>query len=297
MNKKHVHVITHPYLGQYSNSFVMESEHFSIFIDSGLDGNANLLNSYLKKENLVLFATHGHWDHIGLHAHLKENNAIIYAHDGDKQYFEDFQWHWHVLFGQYANDFDLPEARWTTFQNCIGKPISIDQIVSDGDIYCFDDLKFEVIHTPGHSYGSICLYEHTNKVLFTGDSLMGKGFFAGIPQYTNPDAYIQSMEKLKKISPDVVYSCHNEPLDGHLLRIKAQESIDTVNDIEQLVETYLQANSDRPDFTLKNLVAYVCQQREKSIGGGACVTVMSHLRKLRTKYPVINHIIETHEEE
>ena len=164
MNNKPVHVISHPYLGQYSNSFVMEDENCSIFIDSGLNGNANLLEPFLNKEDLVLFGTHGHWDHIGLHAYLKEKNVELYAHEGDRHYLEDFKWHWQVLFGQYANDFDLPDARWTIFQNCIGSPVTTDKTIADGDTYCFDGLIFEVIHTPGHSNGSVCLF-HTNHLI------------------------------------------------------------------------------------------------------------------------------------
>ena len=143
----------------------------------------------------------------------------------------------------------------------------------------------------------IRVFEHKNNVLFTGDTLMGKGFFSGIPQYTDPVAYIKSMEKLKKLSPDVVYSCHNEPLDGKILASKAQEGIDTVESIENWVETYLKDKSSDTDLSLRNLVAFVCEKQGKSVGGGACVSVMSHIRRLKLKYPIVEKIIHTHEEE
>lgn len=297
MNYKPVSIIQHPYLGQYVNSFVMENGSSSVFIDSGLNVNAGLFTPYLNKKQMAVFATHGHWDHMGLHAYLQEKGAKLYAHPGDQHYLEDLKWHWKVLFAQYADDFDLPAARWTTFESGSGSPVAADIAIADGDIYRFDDLVFEVIHTPGHSDGSVCLLEQKNNVLFTGDSLMGKGFFKGVPQYTDPDAYIKSMEKLKKLSPDMVYTCHDEPLEGKFLAEKAQEGIDTVERIGNLVEIYIKEKSTTADFSLRNMVAFVCEKQNKAAGGGACVSVMAHVRRLKEIYPVVDTFIQSHEEE
>ena len=44
-------------------------------------------------------------------------------------------------------------------------------VVKDGDILTLGDLSFTVLHTPGHTVGSICLYEESQGVLFSGDTL------------------------------------------------------------------------------------------------------------------------------
>jgi len=287
-----IRVLRHNYLNIYVNSFVLTGETGSVFIDSGLNGNAHVFTPYLQGE-MALVATHGHWDHIGLHSYLIGKGAALYAHAGDQKYLENHAWHWQDLFGQYREDFDLPPARETVFQDSIGDEVSIACQIEDGQELSLPSGTLSVIHTPGHSDGSVCLFDEQTGALFTGDSLMGSGFFTGLPQYTDPTAYRKSMQRLKGLATDTVYSCHNEPMSGKLLAQKAQDGIDMTDKTEHLIKHYL-SGTQTP--VLRELVSAVCEELGKSVGGGACVTVLAHLRELAERYPQVLPIIKIHEE-
>ena len=58
-------------------------------------------------------------------------------------------------------------------------------------------VKLEIINTPGHSKGSICLYEKANKVLFSGDTVFPQGSFGRVDLPTgNLKELVNSLEKL-----------------------------------------------------------------------------------------------------
>ena len=52
-------------------------------------------------------------------------------------------------------------------------PVSADQLLNDGDVISFGDIKLSVLHTPGHTPGSICFL--TGSVLIAGDTLFPDG--------------------------------------------------------------------------------------------------------------------------
>lgn len=85
-----------------------------------------------------------------------------------------------------------------------------DRFLEDGDIVEIGDLKFAVLHTPGHTRGGICFYGEG--VVFTGDTL----FSNGIGRYDLPgSSYDQLMESLSRLMklPDetIVYPGHGPP--------------------------------------------------------------------------------------
>lgn len=183
-----------PYLGNYVKCFLLREGNWDIFVDTGLyRQNKELFTPYLTDgRKKAVLSTHGHWDHIGMHAELRSLGCLIYGNKGDKRLYQDHQWHWNLLFGQFKDDFDLPQARWDTFWNDIGGEVDINVHVEDGDILEFDNLSFQVIALSGHTNGSVCFLEQKNNILFTGDGIMGDGFFNAIPQYCNYNAYRNS---------------------------------------------------------------------------------------------------------
>lgn len=84
----------------------------------------------------------------------------------------------------------------------------IDIAVSDGDIFTFGNSTAQIIETPGHTLGGICLYFEQDKVLFSGDTLFSLGcgkLFEG----TAEDMF-HSLEKLKALPDDVLVYCGHE---------------------------------------------------------------------------------------
>jgi hydroxyacylglutathione hydrolase len=106
----------------------------------------------LQLKPVFIVNTHCHPDHTCGNAAVREaTGALIVRHEADETLLED------------------PGAK--KYFNRLGFPPSppADRLVRDGDRLVFGALTLQVIHTPGHSPGSICLYAEGN--LFTGDSL------------------------------------------------------------------------------------------------------------------------------
>jgi hydroxyacylglutathione hydrolase len=121
----------------------------SILIDA--PGNADLIESRLKdKKVLYIVITHGHMDHVMA---LKELSRTIQG-----------------PVAAHRDDAD-------------GLPVKPGKLLEDGDVLECGKLKIEILHTPGHTPGSICL--KTGDILISGDTL-----FPGGPGKTNsPDSF------------------------------------------------------------------------------------------------------------
>lgn len=295
MDETEIVVIKNKYLNIYVNCFMLKTEKHSVFIDSGLMGNQNLIDSYIKDKTPVIISTHGHFDHVGLHCYMQKKGATLMAHPNDRRFYKDFDWHWQYLFGQYKDDFKLPLARREVFKSGIGFPVNIDSEIEDRQIIRIDNLTFEVFHTPGHSNGSICLMEKGSKALFTGDTLMGNGFFNNMPQYNDVKSYISSTKRIMNLEPSIIYSAHNEPIEGAMLATLANQGMKQVYCIAEIVEEYVYKKRNDETITLGEIVSRICEKQNKNVGAGACVSVMAHLRDMQEKYPVLQDILQTHE--
>ena len=111
---------------------------------------------------LYLLHTHGHLDHIGGTRNVAEKMAErpkIALHKGDQPLYQNLKMQG-TLFGMQFDD-----------------PIPVDHFLEDEEQLKVGSLRFSVIHTPGHSPGSICLRLHEdselgiNESLFSGDTL------------------------------------------------------------------------------------------------------------------------------
>jgi glyoxylase-like metal-dependent hydrolase (beta-lactamase superfamily II) len=78
------------------------------------------------------------------------------------------------------------------------------------DKFRFDIGSFllEVIHTPGHTSGSVCLYEVNRKLLFTGDTIFARGTLSYISESGSIGDYINSIGRLGTIKVKEIYPGH-----------------------------------------------------------------------------------------
>ncbi|MBI5324809.1 MAG: MBL fold metallo-hydrolase [Ignavibacteriae bacterium] len=170
----------------------------TIVIDAPPDAVSHLL-PVIKKRNLKIekiILTHTHWDHTLDTAELKRyTNAPVYVHKNDE---------YRLLKPNETSIFKLP--------------FEIEAVVPD--IYLEDGMKincglleFQVLHTPGHTEGGICLVNFENNVAFTGDTIfcrsVGRTDFPG----GSTDTLLSSIKNKILTLPDdmMVYSGHGEP--------------------------------------------------------------------------------------
>jgi glyoxylase-like metal-dependent hydrolase (beta-lactamase superfamily II) len=129
-------------------------------------------------ESIIL--THRHSDHIGALAALaKRTGAKVYAHKLD------------------ADVISNPPQRDRSDDNFGFEPVAITTIVEEGDTIPVGSGSLEVLHTPGHTIGSMCLYGKEDGILIAGDTL----FYEGVGRTDFPTGSVkQQIESLKKLA-------------------------------------------------------------------------------------------------
>ena len=140
-----------------------------------------------------ILLTHGHFDHIGALAEIKDRTgALVCIH---------------------KNDADMLTSNETNLASSAGvsvKPCEADILLEGGDVIKAAGFDVEVLHTPGHSGGSVCYL--TENVMFSGDTLFYR--FCGRTDFPGSDAaeYHNTLNVvLKSIGKDYhVYTGHGK---------------------------------------------------------------------------------------
>lgn len=173
-----------------------------ILIDAGMNGNLVLreLEKYIKISDLeLIILTHCHHDHAAGAAEIVEKSgARVGIHKADFEAVNDDRLSVAFLFGERA----------PTVKPNISYEEGDRIPIGNGEV-------LEVIHTPGHSRGSICLYEPVSKSLFSGDTVFagggtGRTDFDGC----EPEKMLGSVEKLTKLDVKKLYPGHGGPTDS-----------------------------------------------------------------------------------
>lgn len=88
------------------------------------------------------------------------------------------------------------------------------RVLVDGDVLDLGDRCFEVLHLPGHSPGSICLYERETGILFGGDVIYDGGLIDDVLPGTDRRQYVDSMRRLASLDLRQVFPGHGPTLSG-----------------------------------------------------------------------------------
>ena len=179
-----------------ANCYIVGSTSTSegMIIDPGAD--ADTIMRTVQQIDLsisIIVITHAHMDHIGaLREVQQKTNARFAIHEAEKGFI-----------------FSSPMRMLTSLGvSPVKSPPRPDRLLKDGDLIDLGDLHFEVLYTPGHSSGGICLSGHG--VVFSGDTLfkfgIGRTDFPGMSH----ERLIKSIREKLMVLPDetVVYPGH-----------------------------------------------------------------------------------------
>ncbi|MFH1860260.1 MAG: MBL fold metallo-hydrolase, partial [bacterium] len=179
-----------------ANCYIIAQENSRecVIIDPGEDGEKIL--QFLKKKGLnpvYIINTHGHIDHIGANLFIAEQTgAKILIHQNDAKMLHD------------------PILNLSSFVNSSVTSKQADYILEDGEILEVSGITIEILHTPGHTKGGICLKIHN--CIFTGDTLFAGG--VGRTDFPNGshETLIKSINKKLMALDDetIVYPGHGE---------------------------------------------------------------------------------------
>ena len=97
-------------------------------------------------------------------------------------------------------------------------PFPVERLLEDGETLALGGplpMRLEVLHTPGHAPGHLCLWEERRKILIAGDMLAGQGTIAISPIDGDMAAYVAQLERLLALEPHVIHPAHGPTLlDG-----------------------------------------------------------------------------------
>ena len=176
-------------------------------IDSGVASSAGIILEYLRntgrnpEEISLMILTHGHPDHIGAAKAIKEiSGCSVAAHGADRVWIEN-------------PDQQLKDRPVPGFYSLVKGSVRVDRILNEGDVlYLEPEMHLEVLHTPGHSPGSISLWMQEEGVLFSGDAITLAG---EMPIYDDIKCSMASIQRLKAIEGiNLLLSAWDEPRQG-----------------------------------------------------------------------------------
>jgi glyoxylase-like metal-dependent hydrolase (beta-lactamase superfamily II) len=104
--------------------------------------------------------------------------------------------------------------------------VEASRTLAEGDELDLGDRVLRVLHLPGHSPGSIALWDEAGGALFTGDVIYDSGALLDELDGSTISDYLVSMERLLRLPVDVVYSGHGEPFGRALLHDRARAYLD-----------------------------------------------------------------------
>jgi glyoxylase-like metal-dependent hydrolase (beta-lactamase superfamily II) len=92
--------------------------------------------------------------------------------------------------------------------------ISCDRFLFDGEKIQLEGSfpTWQVLHTPGHAPGHLCLYEPENRLLILGDMVAGKGTILIEPKDGNMRTYLEQLQRLARLEPRLGLPAHGDPI-------------------------------------------------------------------------------------
>jgi len=309
-----------PFAVKYVCLYLFKIGDTNVLIDAGLNmGNWNkLLFSAFDNLNLTIydidycFISHIHLDHIGLLKTLKRKNPNlkIVMNDITHQIME-----WET---DEANIKDMKSEAKKVADLMIKYGISEEQgnkiiqfftfwprylryqkpdiIVHDGD-KILDDL--EIIWTPGHSFGHICIFDRRNKYLFSGDHILSRitphiGNFV-IPKSLKNEYkgynfdnillhYLNSLERIDKLNPKIIFPAHQEIIYNPHERILAikEHHKNRLENISNLIK-----NNPKTPFEISKI--HFGNELDEINSYMALSEILGHLIYLEYQEKVIRH--------
>ncbi len=90
------------------------------------------------------------------------------------------------------------------------RPAPLTGLLDEGDVVDLGDRAFQVFHLPGHSPGSIALFEAASGILFSGDIVYDGELYDGV-YHSDPALYRESLARLRELPVTTVYGGHYDP--------------------------------------------------------------------------------------
>lgn len=182
----------------------------------------------IERLGAVIF-THGHLDHIGQGARVKaRSGARVLVHAADARLLEghpESAAKAAARYMEYARRLGMPADLSAKVEKHyhgifpLAEACAVDERLGEGSRIDLGGVSIQVLHTPGHTRGSICLWHAESGTLLTGDTLLGditpNAFFAGYASDAEmgPYHYLRSLERIATLPARMALPGHGRPFE------------------------------------------------------------------------------------
>jgi hydroxyacylglutathione hydrolase len=148
--------------------------------------------------------------------------------------------------------------------------------LADGDVVRVGNLNVTALHTPGHSADHLSFWLDGDRVVFTGDLVLGRG--SSMVTFPEGDvaAYLRSLERLESLQPRMLFPGHWDPVTDAMGKLEEYRTHRLAREAQVLAELKKHGRGTAPELTLR---VYGTE-----LGGellrAAEMTLRAHLKKL-----------------
>ena len=189
------------------NMWHISGRNHDLLIDTGMGVRPLKTEvSLLRQRPVTCIATHAHFDHIGSQHEFTERLGHRSESDIHSAPSRENTADWGPFVR--AETFSaLPHEKFDYRQYAV-TPAPLTGYLDEGDVVDLGDRVLQVLHLPGHSPGSIALYEEATGILFSGDTIYDGALYDTV-YHSDKSLYRQSLERLKTLPVNVVHGGHD----------------------------------------------------------------------------------------
>ena len=268
---------------QAPNVFLVRDGDEGALVDSGFGDEKSIEArlAFLKEHPTVrvkyILLTHHHFDHTSGAKQLRDaTGAQVTLHPDEEKFIRDWD-------SEAPQDIEIPEEmkemreKVATFRKQAAEA-EAEILVNDGDEFAVGSLTLRIVHTPGHTLGSVCVYIPEEKALFTGDTALGLGTVAiSPPPHGDMGLYLQSLDRLKTLDSAVM--CPGHGIAVHDVPAKLQELIDHRHERERQILKLI----EKGKRTVKAMLGAIYPELDKRMLPAATRQIEAHLAKLEAE--------------
>lgn len=230
---------------RFVNPIIIFGEKITL-IDTGTKDSAHHIFSYIKENSRdisdieAVILSHSHPDHIGSAAEIKKvTGCRILANESEKNWIENIE-------------AQVKERPVPAFFELVDKSVKIDKFLEHGlQVKADEDVSLKIIHSPGHSKGSINIFFPEDKILFTADSIPIKN---DIPNYDDFNDLMDSLHRIRSTQDySILLTSWSPPLtDRKEIEIFLDEGESYLKVLDKTVKSiYIGEESEALEFCRK----------------------------------------------
>jgi len=277
---EHIYAVESPYDEVFVLSYVVAGDSV-VLIDTGLVNTGEvileLLESLGRPGVVAAILTHGHWDHIGSVATARNSTGcVVAAHRDDAPMISSYAENDRRFLHRFP-ELVATESDRRAVHDRLGPECHVDLLLTGGERFDLGrGVVLEIVPMPGHTPGSIGVFERESGTLFAGDGLAGRGTFGTLAQYESVAEYRATIRRLKELPIRQLLSAHFEPMDEQYARQFLNDCLDETERIDVCVQHAYENPAD-----LVSTAQKVCRHMGKPFLMQTLMTLTAHLEDMK----------------